>query len=204
MSHHSELFNICYKTTECTLLQYSTTLSILKHSRIITSFWIIFNICYMMKQQYYIYIAEYSQYWFQNAVLNLITTRREFTLFQYSKTLSRIITSFWIIFNICYMMKQQYYIYIAEYSQYWFLPCCIEFNHYKTWMHSITVFYNTLKHNRIILQHDATIYISAKCCTWWMHSTTTFYIYICRYTPSVDFKQDVNLLFFSILKHYRT
>ena len=86
----------------------------------------------MMKQQYYIYIAEYSQYWFQNAVLNLITTRREFTLFQYSKTLSNIITSFWIIFNICYMMEQQYYIYCR------ILPvliskCCIEFNHYKRW-----------------------------------------------------------------------
>ena len=64
-----------------------------------------------MKLPFYIYILVYSQYWFQHAVINLITTRREFTLFQYSKTLSSIITSFCIIFNICYMMNQQYYIY---------------------------------------------------------------------------------------------
>ena len=80
-----------------------------------------------MKLPFYIYIPEYSQYWFQHAVINLITTRREFTLFQYSKTLSSIITSFCIIFNICYMMNQQYYIYSI------ILPvliskCCIEFN----------------------------------------------------------------------------
>ena len=64
-----------------------------------------------MKLPFYIYIPEYSQYWFQHAVINLITTRREFTLFQYSKTFSSIITSFCIIFNIFYMMNQQYYIY---------------------------------------------------------------------------------------------
>ena len=78
-----------------------------------------------------IYIPEYSQDWFQNAVLNLITTRREFTLLQYSTTLSSMIASFSIIFDICYMMNQQYYIYSS------ILPvlistCCIEFNHYKT------------------------------------------------------------------------
>ena len=81
----------------------------------------------MMKLPFYIYIPEYSQYWFQHAVINLITSRREFTLFQYSKTLSSIITSFCIIFNICYMMNQQYYIYSR------ILPVliskfCIEFN----------------------------------------------------------------------------
>ena len=59
----------------------------------------------------FIYIPEYSQYWFQHAVLNLITTRREFTLLQYSTTLSCIITSFCIIFDICNMRNQQYYIY---------------------------------------------------------------------------------------------
>ena len=77
-----------------------------------------------------IYIPEYSQYWFQHAVLNLITTRREFTLLQYSTTLSSIIASFCIIFDICYMMNQQYYIYSR------ILPvlksaCRIEFNYYK-------------------------------------------------------------------------
>ena len=107
---------------EFTLLQYSKTLS-----SIITSFCIIFDFCKMMKLPFYIYIPEYSQYWFQHAVINLITTRREFTLFQYSKKLSSIITSFCIIFNICYMMNQQYYIYSRT------LPvliskCCIEFN----------------------------------------------------------------------------
>ena len=94
-----------YKTW-ITLLQYSTTLS-----SIIASFCIIFDFCYMMNQQYYIYIPEYSQYWFQHAALNLITTRREFTLLQFSTTLSSIIASFCIIFDICYTMNQQYYIY---------------------------------------------------------------------------------------------
>ena len=132
---------------EFTLLQYSTTLSSL-----ITSFCIIFDFCNMMKLPFYIYIPEYSQYWFQHAVINLITTRREFTLFQYSKTLSSIITSFCIIFNICYMMNQQYYIY-SRILPVLISKCCIEFKHYKTWIYSITVFYNTLKLNYIILYH---------------------------------------------------
>ena len=77
-----------------------------------------------------IYIPEYSQYWFQNAALNLITARREFTLLQYSTTLSSIIASLFIIFDICYMMNQHYY----KYSR--ILPVLIsawrvEFNHYK-------------------------------------------------------------------------
>ena len=96
-----------------TLLQYSTTLS-----SIIASFCIIFDICYTMNQQY-IYIPEYSQYWFQHAALNLITTRRKFTLLQYSTTLSSIIASFCITFDKCYMMNQQY-IDILVYSQYWY------------------------------------------------------------------------------------
>ena len=133
------VLNLITTRREFTLFQYSKTLS-----SIITSFWIIFNICYMMKQQYYIYIAEYSQYWFLNAVLNLITTRREFTLFQYSKTLSNIITSFWVIFNICYMMKQQYYIYIAEYSQYWFQNAVLNL---ITTRRNL-LFFSILKHSR--------------------------------------------------------
>ena len=131
---------------EFTLLLYSTTLSSL-----ITSFCIIFDICNILNYRS-IYIPEYPQYWFQHAVLNLITTRREFTLLQYSTTLSSIIASFFIIFDICYMSNLSFYIYS------WILPvliskCYIEFNHYKTWIYSITVFYNTLKHNRIILYH---------------------------------------------------
>ena len=113
-----------------------------------------------------IYIPEYSQYWFQHAALNLITTRREFTLLQYSTTLSRLITSFCIIFNICYMMNQQCYIY-SRILPVLISSCCIEFNHYKTWIHSITVFYNTLKLNHIILYH-----------IWYLqHDKLPFYIY---------------------------
>ena len=97
--------NLITTKWELTLLHYSTTLS-----SIIASFCVIFDICYMMNQQCYIY-SKYSQYWFQHAELNLITTKWEFTLFQYSKTLSSIITSFCILFDICYMMNQQYYIY---------------------------------------------------------------------------------------------
>ena len=78
-----------------------------------------------------IYIPEYFQYWIQHAVINLITTRREFTLFPYSKILSSIITSLCIIFNICYMMNQQYYIY-SRILPVLISTCCNEFNHYKT------------------------------------------------------------------------
>ena len=98
---------------EFTLLLYSTTLSSL-----ITSFCIIFDICNILNYRS-IYIPEYSQYWFQHAVLNLINTRRELTLLQYSTTLSSIIASFRITFDKCYMMNQQY-IYILVYSQYWY------------------------------------------------------------------------------------
>ena len=85
---------------------------------------------------------------------------------QYSTTLSSIIASFCIIFDICYMMNQQYNIYSI------ILPvlistCCSQFNHCKTWICSITVFYNTLKHNRIILYH-----------IWYLqHDKLPFYIY---------------------------
>ena len=96
------VINLITTRREFTLFQYSKTLS-----SIITSFCIIFDICNMINYRF-IYIPEYSQYWFQHAVLNLITTRREFTLLQYSKTLSSIIASFFIIFDICYMMNKQY------------------------------------------------------------------------------------------------
>ena len=105
--------NLITKSSEFTLLQYSTTLS-----SIIASFCIIFDICNMINYRC-IYIPEYSQYWYQHAVINLVTTRGVFTLLQYSTTLSSIIASFCIIFDICYMMNQQY-IYIPEHSQYCF------------------------------------------------------------------------------------
>ena len=123
-----------------------------------------------------IYIPEYFQYWFQHAVINLVTTRREFTLFQYSKILSSIITSFCIIFNICYMMNQQYYIYSRT------LPvlisaCRNKFSHYKTWICSITVFYYTLKRNYIILYR-----------IWYLLHVEPTVLYIFLNTPSIDFK----------------
>ena len=98
-------FEFNHYKTWITQFQYCKILS-----SIITSFCVIFNICYMMNQQYYIY-SRILQELFQHAALNLIVTRREFTLFQYSKTLSSIITSFCIIFDIWCMMNQQYYIY---------------------------------------------------------------------------------------------
>ena len=81
---------------------------------------------------------------------------------------SCIIASFCIIFDICNMMNQQYYIY-SRILPVLISTCCIEFNHYKTWIYSITVFYNTLKHNRIILYH-----------IWYLlhDEPTVLYIYI--------------------------
>ena len=94
-----------------------------------------------------IYIPEYFQYWFQHAVINLITTRREFTLFQYTKILSSIITSFCIIFNICYMMNQQYYIY-SRILPVLISACRIKFNHYKR---EFTVLQYTTALSRLII-----------------------------------------------------
>ena len=118
------VINLITTRREFTPFQYSKTLS-----SIISSFCIIFDICYMMNQQY-IYIPEYSQYWFQHAVINLITTRRVFTLLQYSTTLSSIIASFFIIFDICYIMNQQYYIY-SRILPVLISTCCIEFKSLK-------------------------------------------------------------------------
>ena len=107
------VLNLITTRREFTLLQYSTTLS-----SIIASFCIIFDICNMINYRF-TYIPEYSQYWFQHAVLNVITTRREFTLLKYSTTLSSLITSFCVIFDICNKLNYRS-IYIPEYSQYWF------------------------------------------------------------------------------------
>ena len=127
------VINLITTRREFTLLQFFKTLS-----SIITSFCVIFDLCYMMNQQYNMN-QEYSQYWFQHAALNLITTRREFTLLQYSTTLSSIIASFCIIFDFWYMMNQKYYIY-SRILPVLISTCCNQFNHYKTWIYSITVF----------------------------------------------------------------
>ena len=114
-------FNLITKSSEFTLFQYSKTLS-----SIIASFRIIFDICYMMNQQCYIY-SRILPVLFQHAAFNLIAKSSEFTLLQYSTTLSSIITSFCIIFNICYMMNQQYYIY-SRILPVFISTCCIEFH----------------------------------------------------------------------------
>ena len=122
-----------------------------------------------------IYIPEYSQYWFQHAALNLITTKREFTVLQYSTSLSSVITSFCIIFDICYMMNLAFYIY-SRILPVLISTCCIEFNHYKTRIYYITVFYNTLKRNHIILYH-----------IWYLLHDEPSVLYIFQNTPSIDF-----------------
>ena len=110
------------KSSEFTLLQYSTKLS-----SIIASFCITFDNCYMMNQQY-IYILVYSQYWYQHAVINLGTTRREFTLLEYSTTLSSLITSFYII--IWYLLHYEpTVLYIFQKLPVLISTCCVEFNH---------------------------------------------------------------------------
>ena len=81
-----------------------------------------------------------------------------------------------ILYHIWYLQHDKLPFYI--YSR--ILPvlissCCIEFNHYKTWIHSITVFYNTLMHNRIILYH-----------IWYLQHDEPTVLYIFQNTPSID------------------
>ena len=128
------VINLITKSNEFTLLQYSTTLS-----SIIASFCITFDNCYMMNQQYIYIYSTTLPVLISACRINLVTTRREFTLLQYSTRLLSIIASFCIIFDICYMMNQQYYIY-SRILPVLISTCCIEFNHYKTWIYSITVF----------------------------------------------------------------
>ena len=134
-----------YKTCIYSITVYYNTL---KHNRII-----LHHIWYLLHDEPTVYIYSRTlQVLFQHAALNLIATKWEFTLLQYSKTLLSIIASFCIIFDIWCMMNQQYYIY-SRILPVLISKCCIVFNHYKTWIYTITVFYNTLKHNRIILYH---------------------------------------------------
>ena len=106
--------------------------SILKHSSIITSFCNMFDIWCMMNQQCYIY-SRILQVLSQHAALNIITTKREYTVLQYSTALSSGITSFCNIFDICYMMNLPFYIY-SRILPVLISKCFIEFNHYKTWI----------------------------------------------------------------------
>ena len=163
------VLNLITTKREFTVSQYSTELSC-----IIISFCVIFDICYMMNLSIYIY---------SSILPVLITTcciefnhyKTRITVLQYSTALSSVITSFCIIFDICYMMNLAFYIYSRT------LPvliskCCIEFKHYKTWIYSITVFYNTLKLNHIILYH-----------IWYLLHDELTVLYIFHNTPSIDF-----------------
>ena len=123
-----------------------------------------------MNQQCYIY-SRILQVLSQHAALNIITTKREYTVLQYSTALSSGITSFCNIFDICYMMNLPFYIY-SRILPVLISKCFIEFNHYNTWIYSITVFYNTLKLNHIILYH-----------IWYLQNDKLpFYIYIPEYS----------------------
>ena len=125
--------------------------SILKHSQAYSRH----SVSYLITGTWWTNSNIYSrilQVLFQHAALNWITTKREYTVLQYSTALSCGITSFCIIFDICYMMNLPFYIYSSIFPVL-ISKCCIEFIQYKTWIHCITVFYCTLKHNRIILYH---------------------------------------------------
>ena len=156
--------NLITKSSEFTLLQYSTTLS-----SIITSSCIIFNICYVINQQYYIY-SRTLQVLFQHAALNLITKSSEFTLLQYSTTLSNIITSSCIIFNICYMMNQQYYIY-SRIPPVLISTCCIEFTLllYSTTLSSIIASFCII-FDVCYMRTNSTIYIPEYSQYWFQHA----------------------------------
>ena len=73
-----------------------------------------------------------------------------------------------ILYHILYLLHgEPTVLYIFQNTPSIDLKCCIESNHYKTWIYSITVFYNTLKHNRIILYHIWKL----------LHDEPTVYIY---------------------------
>ena len=158
------VLNLITTRREFTLLLYSTTLS-----SIIASFCIIFDICYMMNQQYYIY-SRTLQVLFQHAALNLITTKWEFTLLQYSSTLLSIIASFCIIFDICYMMNQQCYIY-SSIPPVLISTCCIEFTLllYSTTLSSIIASF-CITFDICYMRTNSTIYIPEYAQYWFQHA----------------------------------
>ena len=128
----------------------------------------------MMNQQYYIY-SRILPVLISTCCIEFNHYKTWITVLQYSTTLSSIIASFCIIFDDWYMMNQQYYIY-SRILPVLISACCIEFNHYKMRIYSITVYYNTLKHNRIILYH-----------IWYLLHDEPTVLYIFQNTPSIDF-----------------
>ena len=162
--------NLITTKRDFSLLEYSTTLSSL-----ITSFYIIFDICNMMKLPFYIY-SRILPVWISKCCIEFNHYKSRIYCITVSTELSCIIISFCVIFDICYMMNLSIYIYSS------ILPvlistCCIEFNHYKTRIYCITVFYCTLKRNHIILYH-----------IWYLLHDEPSVLYIFQNTPSIDFK----------------
>ena len=109
-----------------------------------------------------------------------------------------------ILYHIWYLQhdKLSFYIY-SRIHPVLISTCCIEFNYYKTWIYSITVFYNTLKHNRIILYH-----------IWYLLHDEPTVLYIFQNTPSIVsaccikfnyYKMRIYSItvFFNTLKHNR-
>ena len=82
-----------------------------------------------------------------------------------------------ILYHIWYLLHDEpNVLYIFQNTPSIVPACCIEFNHYKMRIYSITVFYNTLKHNRIILYH-----------IWYLLHDEPTVLYIFQNTPSIDF-----------------
>ena len=167
MFQHAAL-NLITTRRKFTLLQYSTTLS-----SIIASFSIIFDICYMKNQQYYIY-SRILPVLISTCCIEFNSTKREFTLLQYSTTLSSLITSFCIIFDICYMMNQQYYIYsrilqvLFQHAALNLITTKRELPYYSILLHSQAYY--------IILYH-----------IWYLLHDEPSVLYIFQNTPSIDF-----------------
>ena len=123
-----------------------------------------------MNQQYCIY-SRTLQVLILACCVEFNYYRMIVTALDKSNTITNLITSFCFIFDICYMMKQQYCIY-SRILQVLILACCIEFNYYKTRVYCITVFYNTLKLNHIILYH-----------IWYLPHDEPTVLYIFQNTP---------------------
>ena len=105
---------------------YSITVfyNTLKHNRII-----LYHIWYLQhdKLPFYIY-SRILPVLISTCCIEFNHYKTWITLLQYSTTLSSIIVSFCIIFDICYMMNQQYYIY-SRILPVLISTCCIKFNH---------------------------------------------------------------------------
>ena len=109
-----------------------------------------------------------------------------FIEFNHYKTWNYCITVFYnplkhnriIQYHIWYLHHDEpIVLYIFQNTPVLISTCCIEFNHYKTRIYTITVFYNTLKLNHIILYH-----------IWYLLHDEPSFLYIFQNTPSIDFK----------------